>query len=191
MNLLLVRHGETVSNIKKVYAGKSSESLTRRGEIQAKKVAKKLKSYEVHAVYSSPVQRAIQTAKIIGEVIGVDFIIEKAFQEMDLGHWEGLSEKNIIKLYPKKWQIWLRSPAELKLPDRETLKELLHRVLIGVQRIYQSSGNKNIVVVTHVAVIRTLLLWHAKKDLNLYKTIHVPNAKVFNIKINSYPHPTL
>ena len=183
MNLLMIRHGQTPSNLKKIYAGKSSERLTKRGEFQAKEVSKKLKSYVVHAVYSSPVQRAIQTAKIICRIIEKDLLIEDAFKEMELGLWEGLSEKDIARLYPKELMLWKHKPAELKLHGRETLGDLLKRVLEGVYKIHQAEGDQDIVVVTHVAIIRVLLLWHTKKSLNFYKTIHIPNAKIFKIKI--------
>lgn len=181
----MVRHGESPSNSKKVYAGKNPEKLTKRGIVQAKEVSEKLMCYGVHALYTSPVQRAMQTARIIGETMGMDFIIEETFQEMDLGPWEGLSEKNIAQHYSKEWRLWQSKPAELKLPGRETLKELLERALTGVQKIQQIVGDKTVVVVTHVAIIRVLLLWHAKESLNLYKTVHVPNTKIFEIKIDT------
>jgi len=187
MKLLMVRHGEISSNLKKVYAGKSSEELCKRGLAQAKEVSETLKYFRLNALYSSPMQRAIQTAKIIGEAIGLNVWIEKAFQEMKLGPWEGLSEIDISQIYPKEWQIWQTHPAELKMTGRETLKELQERVLKGIQKLYQVHKNQTVVVVTHVAIIRVLLLWQAKKNLNLYKTICVPNAKIFGVKIDTCP----
>lgn len=187
MNLLLVRHGEIPSNIKKVYAGRSAERLTDKGIHQAEEVAEKLKSCNVHSIYSSPVQRALQTAEIIREKLKADFFIESAFREMEMGPWEGLSELDVAQKYSEEWNTWKISPAELRLPGRETLDELLKRVLTGIQNIYRDGSSRNIVVVTHVAIIRVLLLWQAKKELNLYKTIHVPNAGIFQIRTDSYP----
>lgn len=187
MNLLLVRHGEISSNVKKIYAGKSPEKLTEKGICQAKNVAEKIKNYNVQILYSSPVERALQTAEIIGETLGIEVIIENAFREMELGPWEGLSEKQIAKLYPIEWKIWQKRPAELKMPKRETLEKLLKRVLRSIKNLYEVFDNHNIVIVTHVAIIRVLQLWHTKKSLNFYKTIHVPNAKFFKIRIESCP----
>jgi alpha-ribazole phosphatase/probable phosphoglycerate mutase len=182
MNLMMVRHGEISSNINKVYAGKSKEPLTERGVRQAEEVSEKLKKYEVYALYSSPIRRALQTAQIIGEGIGMDIIVDDAFREMEMGPWEGLSEIDVAQKYSEEWNTWKISPAELRLPRRETLEELLKRVLTGIRRINQGVESRNIVIVTHVAIIRVLLLWHAKKSLNLYKTIHVPNAGIFHIR---------
>ncbi len=187
MNVLLVRHGEIPSNVNKVYAGTSPEGLTPNGLIQAEEVAEKLKFCNVHFLYSSPIQRAGHTAEIIGKKIHRRVVIEDDFREMELGPWEGLAENDIAQKYKKEWEIWQNRPYELKLPGRETLEELLKRVLTAISKIYIDAAGHNVVIVTHVAIIRVLLLWHAKKSLGLYKTIHVPNAEIFEMKINSFP----
>ncbi|MEW6602437.1 MAG: histidine phosphatase family protein [Nitrospirota bacterium] len=181
MNLILVRHGEIFSNIKKIYAGKSQESLTPEGICQAEEVAERLASLKIDTIYTSPIQRAVQTAEIISAKLGKDIISDNAFREMEMGPWEGLSESDVARLYPEEMNIWLTRPAELSLPGRETLKELQERVLNGI-KIKEVTVNR-VLIVTHVAVIRVILLWHAGKNLNLYKTINVPNAAVFNIDI--------
>jgi alpha-ribazole phosphatase/probable phosphoglycerate mutase len=186
VKLLLVRHGETLSNIKKIYAGKGSESLTKKGIHQAIEVGEKLRSYKVHALYSSPIERALQTAKIIGDSVGLDVIVDESFREMDLGIWEGLSENDIYLKYPEEWKLWKNRLVELKLPGRETLEDLLNRVLVRIKKNFRNAEKQNVLIVTHVAVIRVLLLWQAKKSLNFYKTIHVPNAEVFEILIDTY-----
>ncbi len=186
MNILMVRHGEIPSNVEKVYAGKSAERLTPKGVAQAEIVAGKLKDLHLRALYSSPIQRAIQTAEIIGKKSSKDVIVEDAFRELELGPWEGMSENDIAQKYPEEWAVWNSNPAELKLPGREMLHELMARILEGLKHIYQNAEKQNVVIVTHVAIIRVLLLWHENKSLNLYKTIHVPNAEIFKIEINGH-----
>lgn len=187
MNLLIVRHGEIPSNVNKIYAGRSDEGLTPNGIFQAEEVAERLTSYNVHSIYSSPIFRARQTAAIVGDKIGVKVSIKDEFREMELGPWEGLSEEDVARLYPAEWQTWQKMPADLRLPGRETLDGLLKRALTGIPDIFQNKGDGGVVIVTHVAVIRVLLLWHSRKSLNLYKTLHVPNACIFEIKLNNSP----
>jgi alpha-ribazole phosphatase/probable phosphoglycerate mutase len=185
MNLFLIRHGEIPSNIVRKYAGRSNEGLTLKGISQAEQVADKLKTLGIHAIYSSPMRRAVQTAEIISRKNGTDIYIERAFREMEMGPWEGLYEKDVAGLYPVEWDIWQTMPAELKLGSRETLKELQDRVLKGIQKINREADGRSIVVITHVAIIRVLLLWNTKSSLNLYKTIHVPNAEIVKLRINN------
>lgn len=187
MNLIMVRHGEIPANVNKVYAGKSSEGLTEKGKDQARSVAEKLMNYEIHSLYSSPIYRAIETARIIGEKINRDIIINDDLREMEMGPWQGKSESEIAEFYPDEWRTWNSNPDKLNLPGRETLKQLLDRVLRGLKEIYEDNKDKNVLIVTHVAIIRVLLLWHSKKSLNLYKTIHVPNAEIFSLNINESP----
>lgn len=187
INLIMVRHGEIPSNLNKVYAGMSDEELTVKGTRQAKEAVGKLKELNIRAIYSSPVRRALQTAEIINEEIGVQLIVENAFREMKMGPWEGLSEYDIAGTYPEEWNVWQKRPDELVLPGRETLHELLARVLKGIQGIYKQGIEENIVIITHVAIIRIILLWHAEKSLGLYKTVPVSNAEIFKICIESYP----
>ncbi len=186
MNLLMIRHGEIPSNINKVYAGRSPEGLTEKGVQQAKQVSEKLKKHNINTLYSSPIQRALQTARIISDGIGIDLKVDNAFRELELGPWEGSSENDIARNYPDEWKTWQTRPDELIIPKRETLNELLERVVVGIQRIYQQAEGHTIVIVTHVAIIRVLMLWDSKSSLNLYKTIHVPNAEIFTIKMDSY-----
>jgi broad specificity phosphatase PhoE len=185
MNLFMIRHGEIVSNIKKIYAGSSDEELSKKGISQTEQAALKLKNYHFHDLYTSPMHRALETAQIIGKTIGKKPVIHKAFREMELGPWEGMSERQISLTWPEAWNTWNQRPAELKLPGRETLEELLHRVLKGVGSVYRYSKDKNILVITHVAIIRVLLIWHAGDSLNRYRTISVPNAGIFEIKIDT------
>ena len=187
MNLIMVRHGEIPSNVNKVYAGRSPEHLTEKGVQQARQVSEKLKDLKIDALYSSPIQRALQTAQIITEENGLDLRVEEAFREIEMGPWEGMSEADVAREFPKEWSTWNADPAKLKLEGREPLDSLLERVLEGVRSIYKTHSSGNVVVVTHVAIIRVLLLWQADKSLNLYKTIHVPNAEIFEINICEQP----
>lgn len=187
MHLIMIRHGEIPSNVNKIYAGRSPEKLTSQGVKQAECVGDKLKGVHLHTLYSSPIYRAIQTAMIICEIINRDFIIEDSFRELEMGPWEGLSEKEVAKEYPVEWKVWNTRPADLSLQGRETLDELQRRALSGLRSIYQNASDRRVAIVTHVAVIRVLLLWHANKSLNLYKTVHVPNAEIFELSIESCP----
>jgi broad specificity phosphatase PhoE len=185
MELLLIRHGEIPSNKRKIYAGRSSEGLTDRGIDQAREVARKLTQYKVNAIYSSPVYRAVQTSQIIGTQLGQDFQTDEAFREIEMGPWEGRAEEDIELNYPDQWELWNSRPAELNMPGRETLDVLLRRILKGVHRIEAFHKGRTVVIVTHVAIIRVLLLWRNRMSLNLYKSISVPNAEIFRIEITN------
>jgi len=189
MNWYLVRHGEIEADVKKIYAGWSDEGLTKRGRQQAREVAEELAGFEIGNIYTSPLLRAVQTAEIIGEFLEKRPVLEESFKELRLGIWEGKNEKEIQRDFPDEWKIWDKRPAELVLEGRETLHELLERVLAGLKRVKEREVDGSVLAVTHVAVIRVLLLHSQGKDLNLYRTVPVPpNGKIFHLadKLMSY-----
>lgn len=100
-----------------------------------------------------------------------------------MGPWEGKSEEEIAATYPDEWRIWQARPAELKLPGRETLDQLLERVLNTFTRIKKRNHQGHVVVVTHYAIVRVALLHAWGQDLNLYKTVTVPNCVPFELEI--------
>ena len=155
--------------------------MTPRGRHQAIEVAKRLGFFEIDHVYTSPLKRAFQTADIIGGFLKRTPIPEESFKELRLGIWEGLTEEELGRRFPAEWKIWNTRPAEFILDGRETLNELLERVLAGIEKVRSQVANSSILIVTHVAVIRVLLLHAQKMDLNLYKTIDVPNGEIFEI----------
>ena len=182
MKWYFVRHGEIESNVRKIYAGWSEEGLTRKGRQEATEAAKIVSNFNIDSIYTSPLRRAVQTAEIIGDFLEKRLIVEEIFKELKLGIWEGMSEGEIQSYFPNEWKNWTTSPAELILEGRETLQELVERVLAGLKRVKQREGDGSVLVVTHVAIIRVLLLHVRKMDLNLYRTIPVPgNGKIFKL----------
>jgi len=182
--IYFVRHGEIPSNLTRRYAGWSDEGLTQNGINQARKVASKLKHYGIGAVFSSPLRRAYQTAKIIGKELQLRPQIEPYLVELKMGHWEGKYEEAISEYYPEEWHVWNTRPKHLRLPGRETLDQLLDRVLLSVERIEDAlDDHEAAVAVTHVSIIRILWLCMQRKDLNSYKTIEVPNGSIFDFRL--------
>jgi broad specificity phosphatase PhoE len=184
MKLILVRHGEIDANVNKVYAGRSGDPLNETGRSQALAAARQLINKDVVAIYCSPLRRTLETATIIGDHIARTPKAVESFNELLMGPWEGLSEAQVAERYPDELAIWSVRPAELRIPGRETLQELQQRALAGVREIQHGVADIDCVaVVTHVAVIRVLLLWTKGRNLNDYKQVHVPNAAPIEIDL--------
>jgi broad specificity phosphatase PhoE len=183
MRLFLVRHGEVASNLRKVYAGRSDELLTDRGVSQAQHAAELLFDRAIEIIYASPLRRTMQTADILALPLRVPVVPEAGLTELQMGCWEGKSEEEVAAQYPDEWQTWQTNPTELRLPGRETLQDLYGRVLNAVQRIAARNHQRGIVLVTHYAIIRVILLHVRGKPLSLYKTISVPNCEPFELEM--------
>lgn len=177
----MTRHGEILSNKKDIYAGWSDEELTEEGRVSADTLGKETGDWNIEAIYSSPIRRAMQTAEIINGHIGTELFIEDGFKEIRMGPWEGLPINDVASLFPEDFNVWMTRPGELKLKGRETLAEVQARAVEAVKKIF-NAHNGAVLAVTHVAIIRCLQLYFDNESLNLYKKISVPNVSVFRIK---------
>lgn len=181
MNLILIRHGEIESNVAKVYSGRSSETLNSMGRLQAEQAAEKICGLQVAALLTSPLKRAFETANILGRQLNLIPQISEFFNELQMGPWEGLSETEVESRYPNEFKLWNSRPADLRLEGRETLEELRRRAIEGLLDARGRHGNAPIAIVSHVAVIRVLMLQSQGRPLNDYKTVFVPNATPVSI----------
>lgn len=181
MNLILIRHGEIDSNVAKVYSGRSGEPLNARGRLQAEQAAEKISGLQVAALFTSPLKRAFETANILGRQLSLNPQISEFFNELRMGPWEGLSEAEVESRYPNEFKLWNSRPADLCIEGRETLEELRRRAIEGLLDAQNRHGDAPIAIVSHVAVIRILMLQSQGRPLNDYKTMFVPNATPISI----------
>ena len=186
MNWYFVRHGQINSNLNKVYSGRSDEPLNARGLEQAHEAVDLIKSKGITRVISSPLPRAGQTATVLASAIGLKVDFDPAFNEMKFGAWEGKSERSIQHQYPLEWTLWNSSPHQLKLPGRETLQQLQRRVIERMHQISAAGQGGNVLVVSHVAVIRVALLYTQKRPLSEYKSVAVDNCQLFPVALIDY-----
>jgi len=96
----MMRHGEAENNVKHILAGRELEyHLTERGREQVASTAEGLKSVPVEAIYTSPITRTVETAKIVSETIGVDYTIDDRLVETDMGSIVGMSYNEALEKF--------------------------------------------------------------------------------------------
>lgn len=86
--LVLVRHGETTDNVLGVAQGWGNSDLSERGEDQVRRLARRLRSYGATSLFSSPLSRAMATARAIGSALGLEITPLDDLREMNYGEWE-------------------------------------------------------------------------------------------------------
>lgn len=180
--IYMLRHGITRSNRERIYAGWSDERLTEEGIIRVNTLGRVIKDWSISAIYTSPIRRAVQTAHILNNYIKGQIIIDHDLREMKMGPWEGMSENEVERKFPYEYKIWQEKPSELVLDGRETLWEIQQRSVNAINRI--TERGKISLVVTHVAIIRCIILYFNHLSLNFYKSISVPNTYVHHLIAN-------
>ncbi|WP_422445233.1 alpha-ribazole phosphatase [Thermoanaerobacterium sp. DL9XJH110] len=153
----IVRHGETMWNKEFKYQGQSDVPLNDTGRFQARKLSERLKKEKIDVIYSSDLQRAMETAEIIARphCLGVQPV--KEMRELCFGIWEGLTFNEIERKWPDELEKWRRDPFHTKPPGGENLSELLFRTSNFIKKIARNHVDKRILIVTHAGPVRALL----------------------------------
>jgi len=180
VRIYLIRHGEIDSNVRYIYAGTSEESLNPNGEQQVACLAPRLEGKGISRIYASPLTRAVETANILNQKLNVPMIVEKELREILLGPLDGLSYTQIMAQYPEVWKVWIKTPADLRLEGMEPLEAVQKRILSVLKKWCLSHSEGTVVAaVTHLAVLRCLLLYYHGRPLNDYRQIEISNANAF------------
>src|SRR5919108_2705992 len=127
--IILVRHGETDWNATGRIQGHSDTPLNAVGREQAQRVAQRLASESVRALYSSDLARAFETATIIGQTLGLSVVTSPRLRERQYGAWEGLTSAEIQSRYPEQFAAWRARSTDFAPPQGETRSQLLTRAL--------------------------------------------------------------
>lgn len=184
--LYLIRHGQSEWNKLGKVQGQVNTSLTNLGKIQAKAMGHKLTHEDIDVIYTSDLDRAFGTAKIIGEVINKPIISNKSLREIKFGPWEGLTGEELRSNYKEEHDIWLKNPENLKLKDAETLEEVKDRVMDWIQPVLNERRGQNIVIVSHSATLKILLLSLLDISLYNYKNFSLSNVGLNIIESRDY-----
>jgi len=158
--LTIVRHGETLDNARGVTQGWRDSDLSDEGREQIERLARRLATMGVTAVFSSSLPRAIVTATRIAEVLDLDVVELPNLREMNYGEWEGLPFMEIRGGQPEVYERWLADPS-YPCPRGESFRDVLVRMQQAIDEVIWKSSGGHPVVVSHGTAIRvaaTILL---------------------------------
>ena len=176
VKVILVRHGETEWNrLRRIQGGNSDTQLNQRGRKQAASLALRLKQEEIQAVYSSPLQRAQDTARAIAGYHQLPVGVEPSLKEIEVGELEGVSIAEVGK-HLSQLLIRHSQGEELpKIPGGESLTEVQQRVWGTIQRLVSRHGDGVLVVVSHYFSILTAVC----------SVLNLPLSQIDRLRLNS------
>ena len=151
--ILLARHGETDWNRDGRFQGHADPPLNDTGRAQAAELAAALAGDELAAVYSSPLRRAIETARVVAAQHELEPIPLEALREVDVGSWQGLTRAEIETRFPDQFARWL--DYEQGWADGETYEEMGRRVVATLLELAVEHDGEQILAVTHGGPIRS------------------------------------
>ena len=196
MKLILIRHGETAWNREKKVQGLSDIELSEIGVQQAHRLALSLKDEKIDVIYASPLKRAHETARIIGQFHPASIILKSGLIEMDQGDFEGLRFHELRSLHKPFLEKWLSDPGSLRMPNGESLEELQQRAWRVIKSIvkdgrYTAVVSHSFTIASIICKIRNTSLSDFRKstvDLASKTTVHCDGGKFDIESINNTEH---
>ena len=171
--ILLIRHGDTDWNVEEVFRGHVDVELNDIGIKQVQLLSRYLESVSIGVVYSSPLKRALKTARMIAASHHITVKTARELIDFDYGEWQGMSHTSVKGKYRVLYDEWLNNPHLVKMPKGESLEDVRDRATSLVERIIaQHEGSIALVShrVIHKVIICALLgldnshFWNIKLD---------------------------
>lgn len=152
---IIVRHGQSLGNAKRIFLGHTDWDLSDLGRTQAECTARALSARHIDAVYSSDLIRAYNTVLPEARERGLEVIPERGLREEFVGEWEGKSVQQIIDGYGELFtENWVKSFGTFVPPGGESIPELAERLFKTLSRIGEENPGKTVLIGCHAAAIR-------------------------------------
>ena len=202
LKIIFIRHGKTLWNSSGRFQGQSNTQLSEEGIIQAQKLAENFPVEHIDAVYSSPLDRAFITGKIIADKFHVPITADKRLCEISFGAWEGLTYNEIHAKWPAEIEMLFSRPDETAIPQGEKFTDVQKRAVEALNDIIAqntvSDENKTVVITAHGGILRALLshilhmplryIWSLRQDTTAISIITYYGEKCNIELINSTAH---
>ncbi len=184
--VVLVRHGQTATTGTVLPGRASGLHLADTGRQQAERAAQRIAELpRVDAVYTSPLERARETAAPIAKARALRARVERGLQECDFGEWTGTELKALMKR--PEWGTVQRAPSTFRFPGGESFSEMQHRMVITLDRLRAAHPGGTIVCVSHADPIKAAVAHALGTHLDLFQRIVISPCAISVVAYASAP----
>ena len=172
--LILVRHGQTEMNAQSLYFGKLNPPLNDLGISQAYQAKEKLLDIDYDIIYSSPLERAKQTAEICN-YLDKEIIFDSNLEEINFGIFEGLTFKQISEKYPNEVKKMEEDWKSFNYVTGESPKEMFQRAISFLKTLDYTKDN---LIISHWGIINCIISYFISGSLDSYWKFKIQNASI-------------
>ena len=157
--IAIIRHGQTEWNEGEGerFRGRTELDLDKVGISQARLAAARIAQWQVSGIYSSPLRRAVSTAKILASPFDLEVQLLEGLIDIDYGKWQGLSLKEAAADDSELYALWLKSPHLVTFPEGESLEQVRIRTVAALETLLAQHPEQTIVLVSHKVVCKVLI----------------------------------
>jgi probable phosphoglycerate mutase len=178
--ILLIRHGENDWVGKKLAGRLPDVHLNQKGLKQAEQLAEKLMDLPFKAIYSSPLERAMETAQPLANAKKMDITICDNLSEINFGDWQGKTIKQMRRL--KLWKIVQNQPSQMQFPNGESFVNAQKRLVDCISQISVKYESGDLIACfSHSDAIRLLVAHYLNVPLDSFQRIHIHTASISSV----------
>jgi len=156
--IIFLRHAQAENNTKRILAGRTEGvPLTKTGIEQAERIAKYLALIDISAIYSSPIERAKHTAEIVAKNRSLEVVLDERLTEIDMGKFTRMNYDDMFAKYGNIFLKFYENDPVISEHEVETFPDVQKRVLNMVDHVLKKHNNENVVLVTHMDPIKSML----------------------------------
>ena len=156
--IIFLRHAQAENNTKRILAGRTEGvPLTKTGIEQAERIAKYLSTIDISAIYSSPIERAKHTAETVAKSCSLDVVLDERLTEIDMGKFTRMNYDDMFAKYGNIFLKFYENDPVISEHEVETFPDVQKRVLDMVDHVVKKHNNENVVLVTHMDPIKSML----------------------------------
>ena len=156
--IIFLRHAQAENNTKRILAGRTEGvPLTKVGMEQSEKIARYLKPLDISAIYSSPIERASHTAEIVAKNNSLDYELDDRLTEIDMGKFTQMNYDDMFAKYGNIFLKFYENDPDIAEQEVETFPHVQERILDIVNYVVEKHKNENIILVTHMDPIKSML----------------------------------
>ena len=179
--VFMVRHGATVLSAEDRFAGATDVALSDEGREQTRRLAERLTSEKIAAVYASPLGRTLETAQILAAPHNLEVQTRDGLREISHGRWEQMTRREVEEKFPEEAAEWEKDPYTFAPLGGESGLAVTARALPTLIQLVREHAHENILVVSHKGTIRLLLSSLLGFDPRRYRDNLHQNPAALNI----------
>jgi probable phosphomutase (TIGR03848 family) len=185
--IILIRHGQNSMVGKRLAGWLPDVHLNEAGQAQAAALAERLAAQKgkIHALYSSPLDRTMETARPLADVLELEIQILEGMAEVRYGEWEGQSIEELAKL--DEWKVVQAFPSAMRFPGGEWMRDMQMRAVAAIEEVASRlEENQSAIIVSHADIIKSVAAHYAGIHFDLFQRLVISPTSLTIIGLTPY-----
>jgi probable phosphoglycerate mutase len=179
----LIRHAACSGLGQKLWGRTPGVCLNDDGKLQAQRLADRFEGLTVHALYSSPLERALETAEAIGRRMRLEIKQRSALNEIDFGEWTGKTFEELSD--DERWRQFNNQRSMTTIPGGESFLEVQNRIVKELESLSEEHGDARVAIVSHADVIRAAVAYSAATPIDSIERFVISPCSVSVVAMNN------